>query len=605
MKNIRYRWRGAALCLTLSLMAAGCSMNDDLECPPEQGKPVVTGSAYLQLSLSMTGNSGTRAGNPTGGEHGDGDEPGQTYENDVNSVVAFLFKHSDKGIEADGKTDVHHVEFTDFKYAEPNTNSITTMPEAVKDIELNTDYDVIIMANPGDDDWWRSASNLHQVRDHIQKNAWKEDGQGGYSDFLMSSAKATTQPIHITNTSTYTSPVTASVDIERMAARVDYNAKGEYTCIGTDYPGAKVTIEGAAIINRFTAGSYLLKRVADAVNVNPENPDEVEYLGDETPVAGGKATNYVLDPWTAQKTEANLTGEPFAVDGKTVGADGLYAEGTYYPERNTDPAWWADKIQPCPTVTDVNETNGVKKWQRVGYTLENTTSDTETTKAYNTGVAFKAKFEPQGVAGYKRGQTFFTYNGTIYSSLTDMMGKLNGITDFEDYVEDDISKAYDWVLMKLNADRMTNDPTGYRDYLLDIAEGKDDESAEITSQEREQLKWTYYLNNVLGVVEDSQNGPQINQNNINTRDKLYTVSDEKICTYYESRCYYIWWLRHSNNDDDKTNGLMEYAIVRNNIYKINVKGIYTLGSDIPESEEIEANVYVNKWRMLIDEELHM
>ena len=87
MKNIRYRWRGAALCLTLSLMAAGCSMNDDLECPPEQGKPVVTGSAYLQLSLSMTGNSGTRAGNPTGGEHGDGDEPGQTYENDVNSVV--------------------------------------------------------------------------------------------------------------------------------------------------------------------------------------------------------------------------------------------------------------------------------------------------------------------------------------------------------------------------------------------------------------------------------------------------------------------------------------------------------------------------------------
>ena len=576
-------------------------MNDDLECPPEQGKPVVTGSAYLQLSLSMTGNSGTRAGNPTGGEHGDGDEPGQTYENDVNSVVAFLFKHSDKGIEADGKTDVHHVEFTDFKYAEPNTNSITTMPEAVKDIELNTDYDVIIMANPGDDDWWRSASNLHQVRDHIQKNAWKEDGQGGYSDFLMSSAKATTQPIHITNTSTYTSPVTASVDIERMAARVDYNAKGEYTCSGTDYPGAKVTIEGAAIINRFTAGSYLLKRVADAVNVDPENPDEVEYLGDETPVAGGKATNYVLDPWTAQKTEANLTGEPFVVDGKTVGADSLYAEGTYYPERNTDPAWWADKIQPCPTVTDVNETNGVKKWQRVGYTLENTTSDTETTKAYNTGVAFKAKFEPQGVAGYKPGNTFFTYNGVIYPMLTDMMGQLNGQEDFSTYVGDSIAALTSWDDLKDFAASITNDPTGYRTYLEDYA---DTHSAEAFNTSDE-LKWEYYLSYELGVFEDSQNGPQINKNNINTRDKLYTLSDEKIFTYYEGRCYYIWWLRHSNNDDDKTNGLMEYAIVRNNIYKINVTGIYTLGSDIPESDEIKANVYVNKWRMLKDEELHM
>ena len=576
-------------------------MNDDLECPPEQGKPVVTGSAYLQLSLSMTGNSGTRADNPTGGEHGDGDEPGQTYENDVNSVVAFLFKHSDKGIEADGKTDVHHVEFTDFKYAEPNTNSITTMPEAVKDIELNTDYDVIIMANPGDDDWWRSASNLHQVRDHIQKNAWKEDGQGGYSDFLMSSAKATTQPIHITNTSTYTSPVTASVDIERMAARVDYNAEGEYTCNGTDYPGAKVTIEGAAIINRFTAGSYLLKRVADAVNVDPENPEEVEYLGDETSVAGGKATNYVLDPWTAQKTEANLTGEPFLVDGKTVGADSLYAEGTYYPERNTDPAWWADKIQPCPTVTDVNETYGVKTWQRVGYTLENTTSDAETTKAYNTGVAFKAKFEPQGVAGYKPGNTFFTYNGVIYPMLTDMMGQLNGQEDFSTYVGDSIAALTSWDDLKDFAASITNDPTGYSTYLEEYA---DTHSAEAFNTSDE-LKWEYYLSYELGVFEDSRNGPQINKNNINTRDKLYTLSDEKIFTYYEGRCYYIWWLRHSNNDDDKTNGLMEYAIVRNNIYKINVTDIYTLGSDIPESEEIEANVYVNKWRMLKDEELHM
>ena len=592
MKNIRYRWRGAALCLTLSLMAAGCSMNDDLECPPEQGKPVVTGSAYLQLSLSMTGNSGTRAGNPTGGEHGDGDEPGQTYENDVNSVVAFLFKHSDKGIEADGKTDVHHVEFTDFKYAEPNTNRITTMPEAVKDIELNTDYDVIIMANPGDDDWWRSASNLHQVRDHIQKNAWKEDGQGGYSDFLMSSAKATTQPIHITNTSTYTSPVTASVDIERMAARVDYYAKGEYTCIGTDYPGAKVTIEGAAIINRFTAGSYLLKRVADAVNdVDPENPDEVEYLGDETPVAGGKATNYVLDPWTAQKTEANLTGEPFVVDGKTVGADGLYAEGTYYPERNTDPAWWADKIKPCPTVTDVNETNGVKTWQRVGYTLENTTSDTETTKAYNTGVAFKAKFEPQGVTGYKPGNTFFTLDGTIFASLSRMMAYFNNVPggDFAGHVDKNISPTSEANEVMAFALTLKNDPLGYCEYL----------------KKGEYKSFNDYILENFGVDEKEKDNPQINKNNINTRDKLYTISDEKICTYYEGWCYYIWWLRHSNNDDDKTNGLMEYAIVRNNIYKINVTDIYTLGSDIPESDEIEANVYVNKWRMLKDEELHM
>ena len=601
MKDIRYIWRGATLSLALSLMAAGCSMGDDLECPPEQGTSgsAVSGPAYVQLSFSTAANGLTRA-NPNGGEQGDGSEAGQTYENAVSSAVAFLFAHNDEGVNAANPAAVT-VTPVRFGSVTGNGQTYTTEAQRVGDIDYGQ-YDVIVVANPGDDNRWSSVSTLKDLQDKIMKTAWTQNADGTYTDFLMASADDAETPLKVTeDNTTEANAAKTTVSVERVAARVDYNARNEYTCTDDNYKGATVEITGATIVNRLTAGSYLLKRTADDVQGT-----NLKYLGLEKATGTDmQATNYVLDPWTAQKTEANLTGEPFAVDGKTVGADGLYAEGTYYPERNTDPAWWADKIQSCPTVTDVNETNGVKKWQRVGYTLENTTSDTETTKAYNTGVAFKAKFEPQGVTGYNPGQTFFTYNGTIYSSLTDMMRKLNGITNFEDYVEYDISKADNWVQMKLNADRMTNDPTGYRDYLLDIAEGKDDESAEITSQEREQLKWTYYLNNVLGVVEDSQNGPQINKNKIKTRDKLYTVSDEKICTYYESRCYYIWWLRHSNNDDDKTNGLMEYAIVRNNIYKINVTDIYTLGSDIPESDEIKANVYVNKWRMLKDEELHM
>ncbi|MBM6677012.1 fimbria major subunit, partial [Olsenella uli] len=67
----------------------------------------------------------------------------------------------------------------------------------------------------------------------------------------------------------------------------------------------------------------------------------------------------------------------------------------------------------------------------------------------------------------------------------------------------------------------------------------------------------------------------------------------------------VWWLRHSNNNDDTTNGVMEYAIVRNNIYKVNVTGVYSLGGDIPGDEELRANVYVKDWEGLDPETLPM
>ena len=155
--------------------------------------------------------------------------------------------------------------------------------------------------------------------------------------------------------------------------------------------------------------------------------------------------------------------------------------------------------------------------------------------------------------------------------------------------------------MKDFAASITNDPTGYSTYLEEYA---DTHSAEAFNTSDE-LKWTYYLNNVLGVVEDSQNGPQINQNNINTRALLYESSGGMLRTYYKGQCYYTWWLRHSNDNNDQTNGVMEYAVVRNNIYKVNVESVYSIGGDIPEGENIRADVFVKMWTMLDEETLPM
>lgn len=597
MKDIRYIWRGAALSLALSLMAAGCSMSDDLECPPEQGTSgsAVSGPAYVQLSFSTAANGLTRA-NPDGGEQGDGLEAGQTYENAVSSAVAFLFAHNDEGVNAANPAAVT-VTPVRFGSVTGNGQTYTTEAQQVGDIDYGQ-YDVIVVANPGDDNWWSSVSTLKDLQDKIMKTAWTQNADGTYTDFLMASADDAVTPLNVTeDNTTEANAAKTAVSVERVAARVDYNALNEYTCTDPMYDGATVEITGATIVNRLTAGSYLLKRTADDAQGT-----KLEYLGLETATGDDMlATNYVLDPWTADKTEANLQGTPFIVGGQSVAAAGLYDADTYIPTRSTNPETWDELVKPGTPVTDASTTDGITEWQRVGYTLENTADALSSGINYSTGIVFKAKFEPQGVTGYKPGQTFFTYNGVIYPMLTDMMGQLNGQEDFSTYVGKAIAALTSWDDLKDFAASITNDPTGYSTYLEEYA---DTHSAEAFNTSDE-LKWEYYLSYKFGVFENSQGGPEINQDGKNTRALLYESSGGMLRTYYKGQCYYTWWLRHSNDNNDQTNGVMEYAVVRNNIYKVNVESVYSIGGDIPEGENIRADVFVKMWTMLDEETLPM
>lgn len=581
----RYRLFGSALCMSLALLATSCSMSDDMECPPDPAGGG-TGKAYIQLSFRMADAQGTRL-DPDGGENGDGNEAGQYYENKVRTAVAFLFD-GNVSVNGPADTDVIPVYFSKVNTDPqgPDTHYVTATQQA--DVK-NGEYKVIVVANPGDDKWWNTPGlKLGPLRDKILKTAWRENN-GTYSDFLMASADEPTQIVIENNPED--DPATTTVSVERMAARVDYRAKNSYPCTDPTYTGATVEITGATIVNRLTAGSYLLKRVADDVDGT-----NLEYLGYELPlgVDAGVQTNYVLDPWTALKTQANLTGTPFTVEEQPAAASDLYDPKTYIPTRSDNPEDWADY---CKAGVDATEDD----YLRVGYALENTTGKLETSLNYNTGIVFKAQFHPQGVDDYSVGNTFFTYNGTIYPSLTSMMGQLNMQADFATYAKDEIAKLTTWDGLKGFANSL-NDPTGYGDYLTGYA---DEHSSETFTPKANELTWTYYLDNKLGVVEDAEKGPEINLNGVETRAKLYESSNELLRTYYKGQCYYIWWLRHSNDGDDTTNGVMEYAVVRNNIYKVYVESIYSLGGDIPDNEQIKARVYVNKWTMLTKEELPM
>ena len=563
-KNILHTVKGVAGCLLMASLAAGCAQ-EDIDTAPSGGGGM-SASSYVSLSFASQQSTPTRS-NPTGGEQGDGQEKGQAKENEIKSAVAFFYQGSGTdGVNSSGTTPIMAVAtFNVGSYTEPGNGidrTYTTTPQQV-DLDDGT-YNVLVVANPGADWWTGQSLTLADVRNHIQTTAWTASGSD-YSDFVMTSAADATLTL---NSNPESDPAKATVNVERMAARLDYKAEASYTCTDPAYTGATVEITGAALVNNLTAGSYIIKRVADDVNGT-----NLSYLGNETADENGAATNYVLDPWTASKN------------------GNLY--GTWFMNGSSNPNWWAGYVQPGTPVSD-----GAETWQRIGYTLENTTAADAAGSDYSTGVVFKAKFNPQGVANYTEGETFFAYGTKIYASMEDMMAGFYG-SKFDDL--DNITSCATWGDVKqfITSTLLTNDPSGYNKYLEGLAEGKDDSE---TVSDASSLTWSNYMKNECGYSKDENGKVVLDQNDKVTRIALQPYGTR---TYEDATCYYTWWVRHSNDNDDTKKGIMEYAIVRNNIYKLTVNSVYSLGGEVPEEESLIVDVYVNDWLLLDNETLPM
>ena len=536
--------------MLVTALAAGCAQEDIGNAPSEGGG--LSASSYVSLSFASQHSTPTRS-NPTGGEQGDGQEKGQANENKIKSAVAFFYQGSGTdGVNSSGTTPIMAVAtFNVGSYTEPGNGidrTYTTTPQQV-DLDDGT-YNVLVVANPGADWWTGQSLTLDDVRNHIQTTAWTASGSD-YSDFVMTSAADATLTL---NSNPESDPAKATVNVERMAARLDYKAEASYPCTDPAYSGATVEITGAALVNNLTAGSYIIKRVADDVNGT-----NLSYLGNETADENGAATNYVLDPWTASKN------------------GNLY--GTWFMNGSSDPNWWAGYVQPGTSVSD-----GAETWQRIGYTLENTTTADAAGSDYSTGVVFKATFHPQGVANYQNGATFFALGTHLFASMEDMMTYVYGA--YFSQFDNKIDVCTDWAGVKnFAASLLDNDPSGYKAFL----QGQDE--AQNLAQVKESLKWNAYMLNKCG------------NDDISTREALQPYGTR---TYEDATCYYTWWVRHSNDNDDTKKGIMEYAIVRNNIYKLTVNSIYSLGGPVPGDDEgIILDVYVNDWLLLEPEILPM
>ncbi|HRN20253.1 MAG TPA: fimbrial protein [Prevotella sp.] len=327
--------------------------------------------AYLQVKVTVEGSGDTRASRattgPQGGEDGDVREKGINKENDVNSLTVLLYKSD--------KDDLSEADATiDYVYTFTNLNKVTTssggnvtyttVPREIDASIVGKNYHVIVIANADDMTSRCKGKKISEVRDlQMSKVCTRDADITKFSNFIMSSKKDAT--IDFTTEGSETDPYQVTVDIERLAARIDIipNAtyddtdKGYYYNVmdGTNVVGG-FKLESVTPTKVMTSGEYLIKRVSSNAAVSA-----VTYFGQEVMDPTTKAsTNYVVCPWSKDRTGLTLSN----------------AEG---------PASLYNVKETTSTSTAVEVASYI-----LDYVMENTTTDNK--EDNSTGLIFKGKY---------------------------------------------------------------------------------------------------------------------------------------------------------------------------------------------------------------------
>lgn len=347
---------------TFAILLTACQFEDDQECPGENDNVKAN---YINLTIAVSNGEarGTRAGEPLGGENGDGREAGFERENTVTGITLVLYKDA-TGINTTADPTLDFVRYFPVTLESRDTQGTDKSPKKDEaryttgdqpigkpNLDFSATYHAIVIANQTlPSSIVEGTSKLKDLRDlttNIVYSGSPKDPADACANFVMTS--------EWDNTIDFGS-VTATEDaagdkhydltsqalvIERMAARIDFHAaksngyKTKMKDGTTDYPkpGYEYDVTGSSdkfvvtgivpfnLINgHITYGSeYLFKRICKSIST----PSVISRLEDES------LTNYVIDPNTTAKTTSTnpmLTSSLESV--YTLIADGTKLENT-------------------------------------------------------------------------------------------------------------------------------------------------------------------------------------------------------------------------------------------------------------------------------------
>lgn len=349
-----------------------------------------------------------------------------------------------------------------------------------------------------------------------------------------------------------------NIRVERAVARIDFkdgSKNGDQTyALGNDEGNAtlKVKLTKMALVN-MSRDFYYLRRVSD-------DGTNADALVCGTEYSHGPQTNYVVDTDAAIKNGVTRNidkGYPFKDYFNFC--LGNYEGGNWHIDATARSQWYTSLISKVIK----NNGKGYHTWR---YVTENTIPGIEMQQnGITTGIVLKGQIMATDKASRKlqdaianakgdpaKDPILYSYANTLYVTWEEVREKA--------FLAEESGRFYKAVFGNTPKNRLAIKSNGQAAVY----------SADKTSPDYLWQKWHEQNIDNKAFQADFRKAAK------KTQFTLYQSStdDYDAAGYY---CYYFCWSRHNDNQDNNVMGPMEFAIVRNHIYKLSVTGINRLG----------------------------
>lgn len=629
----------------LSLMAAGlagfssCSSDkigdaDDIINPdsPDAG-------VYMAVTIEMPKANGSRSQTTTGGQSNNGTEVGKDRENKVSEAIIVLAKKSDNGFIAAGTVATNKLT------AIASENAYKSIAKIGK-TELNNYYtkytereiNVFVFCNP------TSKQKAKFEKAELDDVTWIDETTSVSANaseiatdnqFLMANYETASRllPATMADWNNYKTEATAfnlsgwnnqgqnnqvdnetnrgAIRVERAAARFDFKdgstiGENTYDVVknSTNQTIIQIQLTRMALVN-LSNKFYDLKRVS--ANGLSENST---LLGSET------STNYVVGPYASDynsfagmsdtnKNNVNFStyvNHPFFEQGGRMNFTNWGTGDLISTVIN------GEKDNYTGTYQDVTYNQDYHIW---AYAAENVIPGTNAQmNGISTGVVFKGKMiatktllESDDADDKKMAETINNVNNVLTGNPSEdpILYQFNGVL----YLTwEQVRKAAIAASVKMDNGVPVYEGEGENKKLiinrsnsLYIAvfgnggigtfhwgtetDGKDYTDNLAADETSANSAW-----NAWNDAKKPNSGDLLANMRKAVTDAGFTIyqssDDNGVKGYY---CYYYYWNRHNDNGLEGVMGPMEFAVVRNNVYKLAVTGIHQLGHPrIPEND---------------------
>lgn len=416
-------------CLAVLAFAACTGENSDPAAPE-----VHSGLAYeLTLTTSLPHDSR----GPAAGEDGDGRETGWTRESEVTDVTLLFYRSAD-GINAQGDVPIEHALYCNHLKQTADASGRITYTTEVQQTDEKFERDtwhMVILANMGDQTAWKGRK-LSELRQATTSTLYAQEAAdpSTATHFVMTSSSDVA--LFLTGNYAENTPAHFEAEVSRLAARIDFspgrtsggeglqtaplqlelngdasttvtlNAYYKYDVLNAagssagQSSGDVFYLTHVTPFNLLSSGEYLLRRVSR----DPSSSASCTYLGEETAdVTTGKATNYVVDPWTLTKTQS-----------------GALQNGLSYsiPFASLSSADVAQRM--AVKTTEAGNTDGTYLYYTLAYAAENTLLPQSPLSTYATGILLSGYYGQRRADGtyeyYHKAYTYYIRHADPYDS---------------------------------------------------------------------------------------------------------------------------------------------------------------------------------------------